>query len=50
MDGGRSALKVKIDPCDLRGHIVMLRGKDYDDVQAGWAGENDNVFLQKTAH
>jgi hypothetical protein len=50
MDGGRSAPTVKIDPCDLQGHIIMLNGKSYDDVQTGWAGQSDSVFLQKTAH
>ena len=50
MDGGRSSPRVKIEPCDLLGHITILNGKDYADVQKGWAGMSDSVFMQRKAH
>ena len=44
MDGGKGASSVTIDETELKGHTVLLGGKDYNDV--AWS-KASNVFRQK---
>lgn len=44
MDGGKGVYTVKIEESELEGHVVILSGKDFDDV--AWS-KDSNVFLQK---
>jgi len=44
MDGGKGVSTVTVEESELEAHIVILGGKDFDDV--AWS-EQSNVFLQK---
>ena len=46
MDGGQSVSTIAIDENELRGHILILGGKDYE--EANWSND-EFVFLQKKA-
>ena len=47
MDGGDST-QVVIDESELAGHVVMLSGKDFNDISRGWAEETNfsDLFVQ----
>ncbi len=46
MDGGQNASKITIEENELRGHILILGGKEYTEVD--WSS-NEHVFMQKKA-
>jgi len=50
MDGGTST-SMTIDESELQGHVVLLSGKDFNDIRKGWAAEThyEDVFVQRKA-
>ena len=46
MEGGKGGSTVTIDENELRGHIVILSGKDFSGVE--WK-ESPHVFMQRKA-
>lgn len=44
MDGGKNVSTITIDESELQGHIIILGGRDYSQVQ--WS-ESSRVFIQK---
>ena len=47
MDGGDCTVVV-VDGSELAGHVVMLSGKDFDDISDGWGRETNfsDLFVQ----
>ncbi len=46
MDGGKNMSTIKIEENELKGHTLILGGKDYEEVK--WS-RNGTVFMQKKA-